>query len=130
MAERRHRAARAKPGTQPVWRALVAVLSLCAFLLQALVVQTHIHPVAERASAPVLGAAGPAAKIEKLPGTGDSDSCPLCREFVAAGAFVAPPSVAVVLPLTFAALAACWPFQSPEAKRIALGWTSRGPPSA
>lgn len=104
------------------------LLLLAALLLQAVVVQTHVHPM--RLGAPEFSAAGMTGGpgVKAVPQASSSDYCPLCWEAAMAGHFYVPPAVAVPP----APAAQMWIAISTAAAfalaRPAHGWLSRAPP--
>jgi len=107
-------------------RKWVTILSLLAFFLQSLAVQTHIHP----ALAPA------AAKIAALHENGSAplksqdpqDQCRLCQELVHAGSFFTPTIVSFAANLTFVAAIFADLRASPDSAATAFSWQSRAPP--
>jgi hypothetical protein len=103
-------------------RGWVTVLALLAFVLQSLVVQTHIHQLVQPVAASSLPAPAPIKSQNPI------DQCRLCQELVHAGTFVTPsasfamaslaPTAAIftVLPSALVSLA------------TAFAWQSRAPP--
>jgi hypothetical protein len=87
---------------QPLWRRLVLTLTLLAFAQASFLTQTHLHPPVLPSSKATQGLSGHG----KLPQRDDPAHCPLCQEYVVAGAYLSP--AAIVLPLpeltTFAVL--------------------------
>ena len=104
-------------------RGWVTVLTLLAFFLQGLVVQTHIHELIQPVVAKALHLPAPAPLKTQDP----VDHCRLCQELVHAGTFVAPSSVVLVADLIFsAAIFTVLPaFAGASAK--AFAWQSRAP---
>lgn len=100
---------------------LVTWLALVAFLLQGLVVQTHIHQASLEAAAATQQGKQPAPKAPL--------DCPACQLYAATAAVLLPDAIITFLPLnwvqsanpTFAFLAA--------ESRVHQGWQSRAPPS-
>ena len=66
----------------PLWRRLVLALTLLAFAQAGYVTQTHIHPQA-------LASRSAAAETQhgKTPARDDPQHCPLCQEYLVAGAY-------------------------------------------
>jgi hypothetical protein len=105
------------------------MLLLGALLLQAIVVQTHVHFARLAASAQVsagrTSAGSGAAWHERL---SSADNCPLCWEVAMAGHYSLPPPAAVLstsLILFWLALPAAIVFSLAPPPR---GWLSRAPP--
>jgi hypothetical protein len=69
----------------------VAWLALLAFLLQGLVVQSHVHLTALQAAAP---------QQNHQPAQKAPDECPVCQLYAATAAALAPDSIITLLPLT------------------------------
>ena len=111
-------------GFGAVWRRLVLAFTLVAFAQSGYFTQTHIH------GAPALPANSVVAKAghSKLPAPDDPAHCPLCQEYLLAGAFLIPPPI--ILPTPSAAAL--------EASRISRvvrfvaaashSWHGRAPP--
>ena len=108
---------------QPRPSRLVAWLALLAFLLQGLVVQSHVHISALQAAAP--GQPGHHQPAQKAP-----DECPACQLYAATAAALAPDSIITLLPLTLVGsithvfIAITGPGNRHQA------WQSRAPPRA
>jgi hypothetical protein len=102
----------------------VTALALLAFLLQSLVIQTHIHQPAPTLSVKAASLHLPA----PLKAPDPIDQCRFCQELVQAGAFVAPPATAVSASLILvAAIFAALPAFTGASAR-AFAWQSRAPP--
>jgi len=104
-------------------RRWITALTLLAFFLQTLAVQTHVHQLFQ-----------PAAKIQagsthKTPVKPDPiDQCRLCQELIHAGTFVTPSAIAALASLSFVAtIFAALPQPADQSAR-AFGWHSRAPP--
>jgi hypothetical protein len=104
------------------------VLLLAALFLQAVLVQTHVHPL--RLGAPEFSAAGmsgrPSAKL--APQLARSDDCPLCWEAAMAGHFYVPRAIALPPATAFAVWVAVSVAAAFKLARPARGWLSRAPP--
>jgi len=99
---------------------LVTWLALLAFLLQGLIVQTHIHIASLEAAAPIHHGSQPA---QKAPA-----DCPACQLYAATAAGLVPHVITILLPLswvesTFRSVIA---IAVPGSMRV--GWQSRAPP--
>lgn len=105
------------------WRLLLLV----ALLVQAVLVQTHVHP-ARRAPRELstAGMTGPSAKPAPL--AFSSDYCPLCWEAAAAGHFYVPPAVALPAAPATPAWIAVSIAEAFALGRAGHGWLSRAPP--
>jgi hypothetical protein len=104
-------------------RKWVATLSLLAFFLQSLAVQTHIHQ-----SIPLKAVSQHLPGSQPFKGQDPVDQCRLCQELVHAGQFVTP-SVALAIAgpafaLAIYAQSAGWP----DSFATAFAWRSRAPP--
>ena len=85
-------------GGNGLWRRLLLVFTIAAFAQQSYLTQTHIHiPLALAAGGggAVLGGAGHG----KTPLREDPAHCPLCQEFLVAGAFVTPAAIVILPPV-------------------------------
>jgi hypothetical protein len=80
-----------------VWRQglrrLIVVTLLILFAISNIAVQSHVH-----GSAAAFHKNGPSASNPSNPADNDTQSCPLCQEFLAGGSFVLPGAILVVLP--------------------------------
>jgi hypothetical protein len=109
---------------EPLWRRLLLALTLIAFAQASFLTQTHLHAPVLPASNVGQGQTGHG----KVPLPDDPAHCPLCQEYVIAGAYVSP--AAVVLPLpeltTFAVLdvVGALPFVAVASH----DWRGRAPP--
>ena len=103
---------------------VVAWLAILAFLLQGLIVQTHIHVASLQAAAPVHHGQSDKAPADKAPA-----DCPACQLQAATAAIVLTPHAAVLTLINWVAAAAT--FNSMPAGRAspARGWQSRAPPT-
>ena len=86
-------------GFGAIWRRLVLAFTLVAFAQAGYVTQTHIHVPAGLPGDPTLAQASHG----KVPAPDDPAHCPLCREYLVAGAYLIPPPI-VLLPPALAAL--------------------------
>ncbi len=115
-------------------------LALLAFLFQSYAVQTHIHPELNGLDYSALTASAPshAANI----GTSlerdhhapapldDTARCPLCQEFLHAGAYLTPVPAALALPSTITVVAPLAAAPIAIVQTVSHAWRGRGPPSA
>jgi hypothetical protein len=111
----------------PTARIFAALLALC-FTVQTYLIQTHVHPLPERAKlAASLGTHAPT----KAPADNDDpDNCPICQAFALSGNFDAP--AIIILPMATLVASADsitylfrhWVSLSGHA------WKSRAPPQA
>ena len=87
-------------------RTLLLTLLALAFLLQGLVVQTHIHSDAPGVRETTFGFVVSAPQDKHAPAVPDDQKhCPFCQEATYAGAFVAPGPLLILLPTeTFSAI--------------------------
>ena len=111
-------------------RLAITLVALLAFVLQTLVLQTHIHGVPLTGTAGVTLAVEKGQQPDKLPPAGDPANCPICQEMLHAGVFVAPGAAT----LQIATLASVIDFVFVEifatTQTYAHGWKSRAPPLA
>jgi hypothetical protein len=121
-------------------RGVVTAFALLAFVLASFVTQTHIHIPAAPAfgsGATTLaktdaGKAGVSRDRDQQPGAPADDPahCPLCQEFLVAGAYVAPAPIDLPLPMLTAVVTPSL-IQSIGFIRTAThSWLSRAPPLA
>lgn len=105
-------------------RKWVGIFALLAFILQSLVVQTHIHQSLPSAVVKAASQQLPAPLKTQDP----IDQCRLCQELVHAGHFIAPSAIAALTSLSFiAAIFPSLPLLSDRAA-TAFSWQSRAPP--
>ena len=112
-------------------RLAISFVTLVAFVVQILLVQTHIHGTARFG---VTSVPATIAKIDgkersdKFPPANDPANCPICQEMLHAGAFVAPGAAT----LQITTLASVIDFVFVEifatAQTRSHGWKSRAPP--
>jgi len=119
----RLRYAASRPAAARKW---VAIVSLLAFFLQSLAVQTHIHaslsqPVA-KAAAQQTPAPAPLKNQDPI------DQCRLCQELIHAGSFVAPSAAVTLASLNFVAVAFAALVAPARRSATAFAWQSRAPP--
>jgi hypothetical protein len=86
----------------PLWRRLLLALTLLAFGQASYLTQTHLH----FPTVPGTSAAPGQSQHRKVPQQDDPAHCPICQEYVVAGAYISP--AAIILPIpeltTFAVL--------------------------
>ncbi len=121
-------------------RAIVTALVLLAFILQSLVVQTHVHfsPIGHNAAFVAhdraLISAAPSrvfrGDLPKNTDDGDATHCPLCQAIFSSGSYLIPTLLQVQLFVAFSIL-------GPIAHRTIFvssasyhSWQSRAPPAA
>ena len=138
MAARRSKAAaRVAQG----WRArnALAFFTAFAFLLQSLIIQTHVHG----ASSTGAGFSGLLAKLStidepalaKVPAKqqapkNDETSCPFCQAAQSAGSFVAPAAFALSLPWQNVSLVPIFVAAKAHISATSHAWQGRAPPHA
>ena len=120
----RLRYAALRPAAARKW---VAIVSLLAFFLQSLAVQTHIHaslpqPVAKTAAAQQAPAPAPLKNQDPI------DQCRLCQELIHAGSFVTPSAAVAVASLNFVAVVFAALVAPARRSATAFAWQSRAPP--
>ena len=96
-------------------------LALLAFLLQGLLVQTHIHMASLQASVPVHQSHKPAPKAP--------DECPACQLYAATAAALTPTVPLLSLSLTWVESNTLPPPALARAGKVHRGWQSRAPPA-
>lgn len=107
----------------------IAWILLVAFTLQSFITATHIHGAFDRGAAHAT-AVTDASGHNKAPADKSKRECPFCQAIVHAGAFYAPPAQILILPMSWAKIAA-----SLFAVQTLVGvsshlWRSRAPPTA
>lgn len=116
----------------------VVFLSLFAFVLQALIVQTHIHaasPEGAKLSSLDFVAAQAAETLSddahkapgKYPATGDSDSCLVCQKLQTNGQYLSP-QAAHALPLFVRFHIIPLHLAAAQLSALVHSWNSRAPP--
>jgi len=120
-------------------RPLLAFLGIFAITIQSFVVQTHIHaPLAGVAMAAVQSdvvgvSSAPSGDLYPVHGkyssSDDASNCRLCQELIYAGRFVAPSTVALLLPIVFALLLVVFAHSAMVSTAPAYIWRSRAPPA-
>ena len=104
-------------------RPLAAWIALLAFLLQGVVVQSHIHITALKAAVPIQ-------QNQHQPSQKAPDECPACQLYAATAAALAPGAAITLLPLAcVAAIATRIIIVAAPASRH-QAWQSRAPPRA
>ena len=102
----------------------IAWLLLLAFTLQSFVTQTHIHGAFTAAATHAASTAGQT----KAPADDGKAECPFCQAIMHAGAFYAPPSQILALPLSWAGIAVSFFAVETFASVSSHLWRSRAPP--
>ena len=116
-------------------RIVLTLAVLLGFALQSYVTQTHIHlpggdGIYAGASADTVTKGSPAHHGDKRSPKDDPANCPLCQQILIAGAFVAPPTVALILPMEMAFAAPPALSARRHSKSPSHSWHSRAPPAA
>lgn len=111
-------------GFGAVWRRLVLAFTLVAFAQAGYVTQTHIHIPAGLPGNSVLAETGHG----KLPAPDDPAHCPLCQEYLVAGAYLIPPPIVLPPPALAAFQAYCIARVLPFVAAASHSWYGRGPP--
>jgi hypothetical protein len=114
MARRPAVSASRKPLRLATW------LALLAFLLQGVIVQSHIHLATITASAP--------AQQGHQPGEKAPADCPACQLYAASAAVLMPHVVVNFLPLSWVASNSLDAIALPFVVARHLAWQSRAPP--
>ena len=114
-----------------VARIAFALLLVVALWMQACVVAAHVHE--QPRSTALSNATG--ADIQRTPldhrrPPTAPDSCPLCQEIAAAGAYLLAPAVEFALPAQHAAWYAAMALWRMLPDQRSHAWRSRGPPAA
>jgi hypothetical protein len=106
----------------PFWRRLVLALTLVAFAQAGYVTQTHIHPqaLASRSAAET--------QHGKTPARDDTQHCPLCQEYLVAGAYLIPAPVVLPLPVVGSVFNTFSPREFPFLVTLSHAWQGRAPP--
>lgn len=105
-----------------MWRRLLLVFALAAFAQASYITQTHIHPVASAATASAPSGHG------QIPPRDDPSHCPICQEYLLAGAYISPALVALPLP-TVVGFPLFFPVVELEfVATVSHSWHGRAPP--
>jgi hypothetical protein len=107
-----------------LWRRIVLAFTLLAFVQAGYATQTHIHIPAVSGSRTVLAPAGHG----KAPVPDDPAHCPLCQEYLLAGAYLIPPPVILPLPAGVAFEVERLVCALPFVAAISHSWHGRAPP--
>ncbi|HEX4304244.1 MAG TPA: DUF2946 family protein [Rhizomicrobium sp.] len=121
-------------------RGLITSLVLLAFAFQTYAVQTHIHvePASVNAGTQLASVSAKAASTvasldrdRQVPAPlDDAAHCPLCQEFLHAGAYLTPVPAALILPITIAVVAPLLSAPVTIIHTVSHAWRGRAPPSA
>ena len=107
-----------------LWRRVLLVLTVLAFVQASYVTQTHIHIPTVPAGTAALAQPGHG----KAPLPDDPAHCPLCQEYLLSGAFFIPPPVILPVP---ASVAIAFPSLVRVLRFVATlshSWQGRAPP--
>lgn len=107
------------------FRALSWVL-LLAFTLQSFITQTHLHGAIAHHESSATAASAVAHK--NAPAENSAADCPFCQAIIHAGAFYAPSTQALVVPLSWSATAVRFFIGKSVAGFPPHRWYSRAPP--
>jgi hypothetical protein len=105
-----------------LWRRFLVALTLLAFAQAGYVTQTHIHPAA------LASRAAGETSHNKAPSRDDPQHCPICQEYLVAGAYLTPAPVVLPLPVAGAVLNIVAPREFPFLVTISHAWQGRAPP--
>ena len=108
-------------------RLLLVGVMLVAFAIQAFVTQTHVHP-GYSDSVIAFHADKPSPKHDNYPANDDPSSCPLCKEILYSGQFVAPMWAVHFLPTMAVSLIETAMPPLSRADTASHAWSSRAPP--
>ena len=113
-------------------RLVITFATLLAFILQTLVLQTHIHGTAriDSTAASQVLEKGVGQQPDKFPPADDPANCPICQELLHAGAFVAPTAATLQLATLVAVIDLVFVEIFAATKPQTHGWKSRAPPPA
>jgi hypothetical protein len=111
-------------GFGAIWRRLVLTFTLVAFAQAGYLTQTHIHPASGLPANSTLAQSSHG----KTPVPDDPAHCPLCQEYLLAGAYVAPPPIVLPQPVAAAFEAYRILHVLPFVAAISHGWHGRAPP--
>jgi hypothetical protein len=103
---------------------LVLAFTLVAFAQAGYVVQTHIHGAPGLPANSVVAQAG----HSKLPAPDDPAHCPLCQEYLLAGAYLIPPPIILPTPAAAAFEASSISRVLSFVAAVSHSWHGRAPP--
>ena len=110
---------------------IVVLFAAVAFFLQALALQTHVHPLAQQASLADAGTRVVTSFLSapKVPTSKDgSADCFLCQAHILNGAFVSPARPVLFLPTVLALRQAVEAIMSLRVLKLSHNWQGRAPP--
>ena len=107
-----------------LWRRVVLVLSVLAFVQASYVTQTHIHIPAVPAGTVTVVQPGHG----KAPLPDDPAHCPICQEYLLSGAYFIPPPIVLPLPESVAITLASVVHVSHFVAAFSHSWYGRAPP--
>jgi hypothetical protein len=113
-------------GFGAVWRRLVLAFTLVAFAQAGYFTQTHIHGAPALPGNSVVAQAG----HSKPTVPDDPAHCPLCQEYLLAGAFLIPPPIILPTPSAAAFAASSIARVLPYVAVASHSWRGRAPPLA
>lgn len=112
-------------------RLTIAFVTLLAFTLQALVVQTHIHGLVGVGAAHVLDKIALQKLPQgRLPANDDPANCAACQGILHAGIYVMPSAAVLLLPTIAASVSFIVTEVATIIQVYSHGWNSRAPPLA
>jgi hypothetical protein len=120
-------------------RSIAVFLTAFAFLLQSVIVQSHIHGAALSNAGlggliAKISASDEDAPLSKAPGKqapkNDESRCPFCQAAQSAGSFVAPAAIALVLPWQNVSLVPLFFTSGTRVDAASHDWRGRAPPHA
>jgi len=120
---------RTKAQLRSPWRLAISVLVLLAFTFQTFVLQTHVHSAASLKLAQAAGTLDPAGSSKtKVPANQDPSNCPICKEFVHSGSFIAPGAIAIAPPTVAISVILFTAERTIVAPPASHAWRGRAPP--
>jgi hypothetical protein len=122
------------------WRPAFSVLVAFTFFLQSLVIQTHIHGAAiaqsgfagfvAKVSAAIEGQDTSKTPAKQSPSSDDALRCPICQAAHAAGAFLTPSAIALVIPWQNVSFVPLILDERAHITTASHSWHGRAPPTA
>jgi hypothetical protein len=107
-----------------IWRRFVLAFTLAAFAQAGYFTQTHIHGAPGLPGSSVLAQSSQG----KLPAPDDPAHCPLCQEYLLAGAYLIPPPIILPTPAAAAFEVSSVARLLPYVAVVSHSWHGRAPP--
>jgi hypothetical protein len=109
-------------------RLLVVAGMLLAFAIQAFITQTHVHPAGFSDAGIAFHADKSSPRHDNYPVNDDPSNCPLCKEILYSGQYVAPMWAVFFLPALAVSVIETATLPVSRYDTASQGWSSRAPP--